>query len=291
MTGSDEDYVGKFTSDENVARELIVSERLRKSNADWEPFVGVLLGDSCDVNLKEQLYIDCESVSWDSKNAIYPSRCVGVSLHEYLKRRITWKWLWTTFHHLLNGLKLLHSLGIHHHDINAKNILVDERGTARLIDFGLAIIDPTPEGLEKIDIPISGNPLFYNLYIYRHNIERMPINDLYTSYEHLSQFYFPSYEKYTASDYIQTAIEISRRARYDSNVVIPNFEKIDVYQLADVINDSAINNKTVLFEEDPHNKAYAANLKKTINKCLHIDVNQQWTVDRALAHMNKLKAV
>jgi hypothetical protein len=42
------------------------------------------------------------------------------------------------FVHLLEGMLLYHKAGIVHNDIHMGNIVMDERGTARYIDFGLA---------------------------------------------------------------------------------------------------------------------------------------------------------
>ncbi|KAF8183315.1 kinase-like domain-containing protein, partial [Mycena galopus ATCC 62051] len=47
---------------------------------------------------------------------------------------------------VIQGLSYLHSASVVHGDLNGRNILVDERGRARLADFGLsALIKPEPE--------------------------------------------------------------------------------------------------------------------------------------------------
>ena len=42
-------------------------------------------------------------------------------------------------HHLVSGLKYIHSIGIAHRDIKFENIIVDEKtGIPKYIDFGLS---------------------------------------------------------------------------------------------------------------------------------------------------------
>ncbi len=47
------------------------------------------------------------------------------------------------FHHVLEGLALLHKQGICHCDIHEGNVLIDPKGTPRLIDFGASFVGHT----------------------------------------------------------------------------------------------------------------------------------------------------
>ena len=56
-----------------------------------------------------------------------------------------------TMIHLLNGLALIHNTGIVHRDIKPDNIVVDENGLPKYIDFGLACFINDPECLERAE--------------------------------------------------------------------------------------------------------------------------------------------
>jgi serine/threonine protein kinase len=62
-----------------------------------------------------------------------------------------------TFRHVLEGVSLLHKQGICHCDIHEGNILIDSRGTPRLIDFGAAFVGhaATEETIHKHSFPFT----------------------------------------------------------------------------------------------------------------------------------------
>lgn len=291
MTGPDYEYVGKLVAQKDVSTELAVSERLREAGVNWEPYVAILLGDSCSLDTHDPIYEDCQSrtdIPFEGTYEVYPSRYAGIPLWKYLDEPVTYKWLWEAFRQLVRTLDFIHSWNIYHNDIRSDNILVDETGAVRLIDFGLAIMDPTPESLAQAKLNVSTeNPLFYNLYIYQHNGESLSVKSLRKDYSGIATFYFPSYEPDTASDYIRIAIYISEQEKYVEKVVIPNFEKIDLYQLASAFSD-ILNDGTTTIDESGDDDIYQENLTVALDKCAHIDVNQQWTVKEALSHMGKL---
>merc|ERR1712196_354177 len=70
----------------------------------------------------------------------------GGSLHHYLKRRTSRRLdevrARRIFHQACQGLKYLHDRCVVHRDIKLENLLLDESGIVKLIDFGFATIVP-----------------------------------------------------------------------------------------------------------------------------------------------------
>jgi serine/threonine protein kinase len=64
------------------------------------------------------------------------------------------------FVHLLEGMQIYHEAGIVHNDIHDGNILVDSRGVARYIDFGLAFRPAAVERWEDSNIGRSFRPKY-----------------------------------------------------------------------------------------------------------------------------------
>jgi hypothetical protein len=65
------------------------------------------------------------------------------------------------FIHLLEGIVLLQSANIVHNDIHMGNILVDERGVARLIDFGLSFRLADIKGWSDSNLSTNFRPKYF----------------------------------------------------------------------------------------------------------------------------------
>jgi len=62
--------------------------------------------------------------------------------------------------HLLEGMFIYQNAGYVHNDIHEGNILIDEHGVARFIDFGKSFRPATVKKLPDINLFISFNPLY-----------------------------------------------------------------------------------------------------------------------------------
>lgn len=295
----DHTYVGKVAVPSQVNTELEVADRLRESSIDWEIYFGILTGDSCPVEVTDSIRSACppvKGVKAGQEIRSFPSEYLGVPLNRY-DGPITMQWLWHSFTHLLVGIDLLHSIDIYHMDIKPPNIVVDDTETCRLIDFGIAFIHPTAKRLaRRNDVYYSINPLFYNAYNTRYKfgggldfslMSNLELRKTYhRNYQYLAKFYYPNYEEGMITDFIDTSLFLGSRGKYDEQIVIPNIEKVDLYQLADTFNDVYITQeKKGTFDLDSTRSLYEPHWGAVINGCLHLDVNQQWTVKKTLEYV------
>lgn len=58
---------------------------------------------------------------------------------------------------VIHGIDIMHNKGIYHFDIKPDNIVMDERGTCRLIDFGLSYY----QGMDKQFLTVFRNPYLF----------------------------------------------------------------------------------------------------------------------------------
>ncbi|MBV8759252.1 MAG: protein kinase [Deltaproteobacteria bacterium] len=65
----------------------------------------------------------------------------GVTLTAWLQERRTWRDVAAMFQQVGAGLAAVHGAGLVHRDFKPDNVLVDQRGRARVADFGLARLD------------------------------------------------------------------------------------------------------------------------------------------------------
>lgn len=291
-----QDLVGKIAFPYTIEREINIGNAIRNSIPDWSQYYGLLTGHQCQFEITDTLKSECavfKKTTPDKHKLIrsYSSPYLGTSLF-YYKNPITGSWLWNSTVHLIKGLAELHKNRIYHLDISSANILIDNTGTCRLIDFGASIMDPTPEIMEDRKYGFfDKNPLFYNVYetqndfgldfdydIYSNN---KLLNTYYKNYNTRSKFFDPHYEKDTASDVIKNYINLGSQRKYLENIVIPNLGKIDLYRLGNTIDEfyGYHPNKPQIRETAPH-------LRTLLNGMIQVDLNSQWDMDRCLEFIN-----
>lgn len=114
----------------SVSCEIKLMERMRHPNI-------VVFYDSLDT--QKQIYIIMEFVG-------------GGSLHHFLKkrpgRRLDDQCAKRTFFQVCQGLKYLHDRRIAHRDVKLENLLLEESGTVKIIDFGFSTILPQGKKLK-----------------------------------------------------------------------------------------------------------------------------------------------
>lgn len=295
--------VGKIATNEGVETELVVGARIRQLIPDWDRYFGLLDPVSCHPDITPEISTECDLFKNIGPNEYaqvnsYSSPYLGITLNSY-REPVSMQWLWDTCSHLIRGLSKLHSHKIYHMDIKATNILIDSMGRARLIDFGIARVNPTVDMLQDVRYsyyPI--NPLFYNVYCTarKFGIGRLfdPESDLdlfnmyYDTYENWARFYYPNYERDTGSDIIRLSLYAGSLPRYIRNVVLPNIGKVDLYQLADALNDFYIRYRDRQLFTDFRTNPLRYKCRELLNGLLHIDVNQQWNLNKSLNYINSV---
>lgn len=155
--------VGKLTRKTNADFELDIAAALRNIPS-WEKYFILSTEDTCSRKELEKLYKEYKG-SCDFLRRVNPSQLThlispygGITLRHYP--------LPSTFsvaqflEHLGEGIEKMHSIGYGHFDIHDANILIDEKGVARLIDFGKSM-KGDEMNLEKIQkLTFSFTPSF-----------------------------------------------------------------------------------------------------------------------------------
>lgn len=231
-TGDPDYLVGKVTTPDNVKTELAVSAIIHTCK-DCEKYFGVLTGDSCSPKLTETVLDECKSIRDKPKELIlsYSSRYLGTPLSDYDFGKSTVDWLYSQFTHLLKGLLLLQNLHILHADIKADNILIDDDGVCRIIDFGLAAINPQ----DKRSLDDSLYPRFHPIYppwynAYIETTERLERTRIL--YENTYGPYMWEARPLERKNFVGALILDSQTNAFVKDVVLPNIYKVDVYSLA-----------------------------------------------------------
>lgn len=282
--------VGKVSTPRDVARELEVASILRSSDA-WESaneYFGFLTGESCPVSVTPRLERDCSAMFRHLREEqyhqlrSYSSPYLGKTLDRY-KEPVTIEWIWGQYDRLLQGLALLHSFDIYHMDIKANNITIDGDGNARLIDFGLALINPQ-DTLTRVRYD-ARNPLFHSAYAGKGG---PGVNNYYLDYTPIVQRYNPHFRKGTATDTIETYLSLASRPHYLDLVIQPNLGKVDLYRLSscfsEYLNERAQEGQLLTDEDtDP----FVHKFDKMLEKAMNIDVNCQWTLNKTMMYSGK----
>jgi serine/threonine protein kinase len=134
-----EKEVGKLTRVVNADYELDIAEKLREI-PNWESYYILSSEDSCSRKELEKMYKDYKK-NCDFLERINPSQLThllspygGITLRKY-SFRPDFSVL-SFLSHMATALEKMHAIGYGHFDIHEANILIDEKGVARLIDFG-----------------------------------------------------------------------------------------------------------------------------------------------------------
>jgi serine/threonine protein kinase len=140
---SKERQVGKVIKKKNAKIELKIST-LIESIPGWQRYFIIQEEDNCSIKNFEELRVDyanqCKTMrkAKDSSLLQLLSPYGGTSLYDLA---ITNSFDYVgTLRHMLEGIVKLQTQGICHYDLHEANILVDMRGTLRMIDFGAAFV-------------------------------------------------------------------------------------------------------------------------------------------------------
>jgi len=234
------DYIGKLVDEkkESTQTELTVTKILREVKDIEKYAILVDLSKWCDVDVTPQIAEKCRDAKKyvGKKMLSYQSKYGGTTLEKYIfdDRPITFRWLYNSFMHLLNGLALFHQHGVYHIDIKGPNIVIDDSGTCKFIDFGIAIYPG--KDVAEISFPFYNVfPLFFNAYIGRDGSH--DDDDYYNTYEGYMKWFDKGYKRDTIYDWIDHERYRAKKELYLEDVILPNLSKIDAYQLADTMND------------------------------------------------------
>ena len=135
--------VGKIVRANNAQIELRIGT-LIKSIQGWEKYYVVQEEDDCDAENIKKIRVDYGS---DCKLfAKTPTDKLTQIVSDYGGKPLSASHPMSgfdymdSFKHLLEGISLLQGQGICHHDLKDNNIVVDEKGVLRIIDFGAAFL-------------------------------------------------------------------------------------------------------------------------------------------------------
>lgn len=252
-TGDPEYAVGKLTYPGAVVTELAASKHIQYLPG-YEKYFGVLTGNSCKPEITEEIKDQCKVAGkFPTVMVSYSSPYLGKSFNKYIEANpvLDEQFYYKKLSYLLMGLFLLEAIDIVHFDVKMDNILVDDKGVCRFIDFGLTVIDPRrvladhPEKLDSFPSSFySIYPCWYNAWLDQVNgnfkkfadaselnPDEVSISEYYDQYEKYASFYSPKYVKWTATDPIKRILIDSFSKDYFKRVVKPNVFKVDVYSL------------------------------------------------------------
>jgi serine/threonine protein kinase len=140
---STERQVGKVIRKKHAEIELSISELIR-SIPGWQRFFLIQEEDTCTSKnfavLRDDYENQCKTLRKAKDTSLLQllSPHGGTSLFD-LTLTNSFDYI-GNLRHMLEGVLKLHSQGICHYDLHEANILVDTRGTFRMIDFGAAFV-------------------------------------------------------------------------------------------------------------------------------------------------------
>jgi len=272
--------VMKVMDPDNSPAELKISNKVRSIDPEQKYFLP-LTGESCELSDIKQLETTrCQSyIDSQHKNKFrgYFIPYGGHTLDYYsinppLPTIVTvWKWVI----HLVNGLHHLHTTGLVHLDIKSTNIVLHNQ-LPKLIDFGLAS-DMRKFTYRDMAGPYSLYPLFYNYLLISDSEE------LYKIYEDDIIIVYPDYVKNTRSDPIynfQKAYGKLSLSKFMRRVIIPNLEKVDIFMLFMMVQNSFIN--LLINKFNTENTYLTDQLSALCDACLEYDVDQQFDTQHVI---------
>lgn len=278
-TGDPNYLVGKVATSDDVKTELAVSAIIHQCK-QCEKYFGVLTGDSCTPLLTEEVLAECKGIRNKPKELVksYSSKYLGKSLSDYDFGTTTIDWLYAQFIHLLEALLLLQKMHILHADIKADNILVDDHGHCRIIDFGLAAINP--EDKRELDRSLYPRihpiyPIWYNAYI--EVMERLKLSRRH--YEDIYSSYLPEAQDIVRGDPLGELKLKAQTNAFAREVVLPNIYKVDVYSLALLIKSIYTVARRIYIRQ---NRKKCECLEDVLSNILVFDARKQYNAKQTL---------
>jgi hypothetical protein len=155
--------VGKVTV-EKTGEELAVGRAIMSLPLARNYFA--LPTESCrpDMPLEDPEAGECRVMEEEGQNATYTMLVMPAAGRQLLRwgedlQRLADSYV-ATFIHLLEGIVIYQRAGYVHNDIHMGNVLVDERGVARFIDFGLAFKPAKVQAWEDSHLGTRFRPKF-----------------------------------------------------------------------------------------------------------------------------------
>jgi serine/threonine protein kinase len=134
--------VSKLTRIVNSELELDIANAIR-TIPKWEDYYILSYEDNCSRKEIEKFYDQykdkCDILHYVGSSQLTQliSPYGGMNLHKYIFPD-TFS-MHSFLKHMVQAVSQLHTLGYGHFDIHTKNILIDEKGVTRLIDFGKSV--------------------------------------------------------------------------------------------------------------------------------------------------------
>lgn len=249
--------VGKLTTSAHVKDEIRVA-RLLKNVSGSSDYFALLTGRSCKPVITPEIREQCEllpeiiSSKEDqilSYSAIYGGKALDGK--EHLSSIDSYESLVKVFIHLLEALQMLDRLHIFHGDIKLANIVIDEAGITRLIDFGLSRISDSPRELLNIKYDwYDIYPLWFNVFLAALDKNKSETEEDVISHVKSYQSQAAAYvwkvqirnetvfEELTAQKIIDQLIRHAyvNSYKYFTEVIVPNTSKVDLYSLTIAMN-------------------------------------------------------
>jgi serine/threonine protein kinase len=319
------DYVLKYTKRELITKEYMISQMLRKYDPDGDLFVLAEKDTLREENLSQfpevkQLYLtelaerdpsenisrvgDLQSPPNETKfgSMILPFRGKSYDINE----DITIEELWKRTCQLIKILSILKKINVIHYDLRAANVVIDEKGNLRLLDFGSCFYRNHTEGiitnlLTQIDkCYLAPEVAFFVTVLLRDNPNkavRASIEEFYTQYEYLIKYYEPEYRKADpvkighVSDFNNGDKRDFISKLYNSSVIDrqrllnKHLFKIDIYSAMHIINDHLRHIIRNADKFDDKQKEIWKKLCLIINSAIHPNPDKTYDIESFLEYI------